>query len=166
MTRATSILGLAVLVAVGLGAGYMGWRAYRSARESACDVCMRPIHVHTKTTAEVGGRREVFCCPTCALAAARQSGEALRFVEFTDYISHDALAPDDAFLVRGSDVNPCIEHDHEMVRDPERMSVPIDYDRCSPSLLAFANRSTAEEFIRNRGGELLRPEDLQEDAAR
>ena len=157
MTRTTSVLGLAVLVTVGLVAGYMGWRVYSSSRESTCNVCMRGIHVHTKTVADVGGRREEFCCPTCALTAARQTGEAVQFVEFTDYITHGAI------LVRGSDVNPCIEHEHEMVRDQERLPVPMDFDRCSPSVLAFGDRPTAEEFVRNHGGELLRLEDLPKD---
>ncbi len=155
-------MGLVVLIALGAGLVYVAWHLTSSTSGTLCQVCQRPVHMETRTVALVGGEREVFCCPTCAVHAAQQVGKELEFVKFTDYATGWPVEPEDAYLVRGSDVNPCLAHEPEMLTDMEKQPAAITFDRCAPSILAFATRETAEAFIKEHGGELLRVQDLLE----
>ena len=62
------------------------------------------------------------------------------------------MLPENAFAVEGSDVVPCVR-DHQML-GPNRQPVPMEYDRCSPSIIAFASEAAAERFVREHGGKL------------
>ena len=146
-------LGAAVMLAVVLGLGYAGWRISRSSEPQVCQACSRPIHAHTRTVGLVGDRRELFCCPACALTAHDQTGRALRIVELTDYETNSPLSPSQAYMVRGSDVNTCAQQ-HGPV-DPDKQPTVLHFDRCSPSLLAFVGRQAAARFAREHGGEVL-----------
>jgi hypothetical protein len=160
LTKTTTAIGLVILVAVAATVSYIGWRMYTANQNSVCQVCQRPVHSHSRTEAEVDDQlQDEFCCPTCAVTAALQSGHQLRFVELTDYISGASLDPEDAFLVRGSDVNPCME-EHSLTHS-DKQAAQMDFDRCSPSILAFGDRKTAEEFVANRGGSLILASDLE-----
>ena len=146
-------LGVASLLVLVLGLGYAGWRIRRSSEPPVCQACSRPVHIHTRTVGMVGDHRELFCCPACALTAHDQTGKAVRIVELTDYETNSALATDRAFLVRGSDVNPCrLQHGP---LDPDKQPTAVQFDRCSPSLLAFGRRDPAERFVKEHGGEVL-----------
>jgi hypothetical protein len=103
-----------------------------------------------RTVAFVGNRRQVFCCPACARSAAAQAHMTIRFESVADYASGRSLRPKDAFGVAGSNVVPCLRQ-HEML-NPDGQPMAMDYDRCSPSILAFASRSTAERFASEHGG--------------
>jgi hypothetical protein len=124
-----------------------------------CRACQRPVHEPTSTVAMVGGKRATFCCPACAISESRQLGQEVRVISLTDFNSDNEISPESAFLVKGSDVNPCSQHAPTPASDKRPMQVA--YDRCSPSLLAFASRSAAEEFARAHGGTIL----LWKDAA-
>ena len=159
LTRTKTIFGLAVILAMIAVVGIFGWRMY-TAGHSVCQVCQRPLHSHSRTVAVVDGDTpETFCCPTCAVTAARQTGERLDLRELIDYISREPLDPRDAFLVRGSDVNPCLEA-HSLMHS-DKQAAHIGFDRCSPSILAFGDRSTAEDFVRTHGGSVIRVENLE-----
>ena len=54
--------------------------------------------------------------------------------------------------VEGSDVIPCVRS-HEML-NRDGQPVPMEFDRCSPSIIAFANRSVAERFAADHGGKV------------
>jgi len=152
--RRGALVGAACLLAVVLGLVYAGWKTWRASEAQICQVCSRPIHSQTRTAGVAGGGREMFCCPACALTAHDQSGNAVRIVELTDYETNSTLDPSQAFLVRGSDVNICARQ-HGPV-DPDKQPTVVHFDRCSPSLLAFARRDAAVRFAREHGGELLR----------
>jgi hypothetical protein len=123
------------------------WRA-SEARE--CAVCRRPVHARTKTIGEFEGKREIFCCPACALTAHRQSGRPVRVLRFTDFETGAPLDPRRAVLVSGSDQNLCMRA-HVMV-DQEKQAHGAHFDRCSPSILAFATGEAAGKFIAVHGG--------------
>lgn len=160
LTRTTTAIGLTVLVAMAAGIGYLGWQMYTTMEHSVCQVCQRPLDSHSRTVAVVDGEtREAFCCPTCAVTAARQTEQRLEIVELTDHVTGASLDPKDAFLVRGSDVNPCMEEHSLTHRD--KQTAFMDFDRCSPSILAFGDRATAVDFVKNHGGLLIRGGDLQ-----
>ena len=138
MKRRRTWVGAAFILAVVLGLGYAGLRTWRSSEAQLCQVCSRPIHSHTRTIGLVGSRRESFCCPACALTTHDQSGRAVKIVELTDYATNSALEPGKAYLVRGSDVNTCAQQ-HGPV-DSDKQPTMVHFDRCAPSLLAFARR--------------------------
>jgi hypothetical protein len=150
MSRAQQILGLGFVLAVAVGLGYAAWRITSPSRVEVCETCGRAIQPNMRTVALLGNRREVFCCPTCALSAAVQLHEPVRFVRLTDYETGRALRPAGAFAVEGSDVIPCVRLHAMLNRDGQ--PVPVHFDRCSPSILAFASRSVAERFAADHGG--------------
>ena len=99
----------------------------------------------------MGQKREVFCCPTCALSAGAQTHEPVRFEQLADYDTGHELPPVDAYAVEGSDLIPCVRSHQMLNRDGQ--PVPMDFDRCSPSIIAFANQTSAERFASEHGGE-------------
>ena len=106
----------------------------------------------------LNGKSEVFCCPTCALTEHLQTGERVRLTELTDFDTQARLAPADAIFVSGSDVNDCVQ-DH-ILMSQEKQANPMDFDRCSPSIIAFAQRREAESFQKLHGGTILSFEEL------
>lgn len=152
MSRTQQVLGLVIVLALALGLGYAGWRMTSHSQAGACEACGRAIHANMRTVAFVGSRREVFCCPTCALSAGVQTHELVRFEQLADYETARPLRPGDAFAVQGSDVIPCVRS-HQMLNTDGQV-VPMDFDRCSPSIIAFASRATAERFAAGHGGKV------------
>jgi hypothetical protein len=151
------------LVAVLAGfAGYGAWQLFEARAQASCQVCRRAIHGGSKTVAIVAGKQEVFCCPACALAQARQSGANLRVLSLSDFSSGQALRPDQAWVVRGSDVSPC--HAPEARLTPDKHPLERAFDRCEPSLLAFASAEAARAFARDHGGAVLPFAELQAEA--
>jgi hypothetical protein len=116
-------------------------------------VCKRDLHKHTRTVAIVDRNREAFCCPTCAFAARTQGRAAVRIVELSDYNTHTPLNPESAVIVRDSDHNPCMQQ-HSMI-DHTKHPQQVTYDRCSPSIIAFASRAAAERFQAQHGGKVI-----------
>jgi hypothetical protein len=153
VNRKGTWFGAVFILAVVAGLGYTGWRISHPSQAQTCQVCDRPIHIHARTVGLVGDRRELFCCPACALTTHGQTGKAVRVVELTDYETHAALSPDRAYLLRGSDVNPCAQSDGPV--GPDKQPTVVHFDRCSPSLLAFATRQSAAGFAKEHGGEVL-----------
>jgi hypothetical protein len=101
----------------------------------------------------VSGRTRLFCCPACALSEHEQEVKPIRVTELTAFLTGAELSPSDAFVVRGSDVNMCART-HELL-DQDKRSADVHYDRCAPSMLAFAQRDEAVRFAREHGGEVL-----------
>jgi hypothetical protein len=106
-----------------------------------------------RTIAIVNGKAKVFCCPACALSEHEQEGKPIRVTELTSYLTGEKLTPAEAFIVKGSDVNMCA-HTAALV-DDEKRPADLHYDRCSPSMLAFKQRSEAVDFVRQHGGQVL-----------
>jgi hypothetical protein len=107
-----------------------------------------------KTVALLDGDREVYCCPACALSEHQQSGKQVQVLELTDFSTNQPVNPDSGFIVRNSDVNPCLQH-HPAVGEN---SQPLEarFDRCSPSVLAFQDQRSAAAFARQHGGQVLK----------
>lgn len=150
--RGRQWIGVFVAVAIALGLGYVAWSTYRTSATEQCYACQRPLHQHMRTTAVVNGRARVFCCPACALSEHEQEGKPIRITELTDFATGAALAPDNAYIVKGSDVNMCATA-HEIVGADKR-AAHVQYDRCAPSMLAFGRQSDAVRFAREHGGEV------------
>jgi hypothetical protein len=154
--RSLTLLAGAVLVLGGLG--YSAWR-YVAAREShICKACTRTVHEHSQVLALVDGKRGAYCCPACALSEHLQSGRPVEVIELTDHLTGRKLEPAAAFVVRSSDINPCLQHQPAVT--PDKQPLHAHFDRCSPSILAFVSGAAAREFSRQHGGQVLRFADL------
>ena len=157
MDRKTG-LGFALLLGLGFLLAYAGWSTRPSSSPLTCQACDRPLHAGSRTVGLVDGKREVFCCPACALTAHRQNGKPVKLVSLTDYKTDTEITPGNAYIVEGSDLNLCV-HQH-MLMDNQKQPLPLEFDRCSPSMIAFANRQEAERFLAQHGGTLLPFQDL------
>jgi len=153
-----SLIALLFAVLV-LGAlGYSGWRYVAERETHSCKACSRPVHEHSRTVALVDGKRTSYCCPACALSERLQSGKPVEVIELTDHLSGRKLQPAGAFVVRNSDVNPCLQHQPAV--SPDQQPMYSQFDRCSPSILVFASRTVAEGFSQQHGGQVLPFSDL------
>ena len=153
MKRVTEkIVLLALLVAVG-GLIYTAWQWREGSRSDSCRVCQRHLHAGSQVVALKQGRKEAFCCPTCAVTLGSQAGQAVTVVELTDFETGSRIAPDAAYVVQGSDINLCLQH--PMLTDSQKQPASMQFDRCSPSVLAFSSQEAAEAFRQEHGGRLL-----------
>lgn len=145
---------LGALVVVLLAAvGYAGWRLVEQRDQRLCHACQRPIHPVAATTARVDGKIAHFCCPACALSEHRQSARRIDITSLTDYPTALRLSPANAYLVRGSDAHPCTHG--QTTRGEYDRPLQVTFDRCWPSLVAFASRARAVAFARQHGGDVL-----------
>ncbi len=153
MGRARQFALIALVAVIALAVGYAGRRVYLRTQPEQCYACQRPIHAHSRTVALAKGASRLFCCPACALSEQSQEGKAVRVTELTAFTSGAKLSPNNAYVVKGSDVNMCA-HAHEIV-DANKRASGIHYDRCAPSLIAFAQEREAIQFSREHGGTVL-----------
>ena len=158
MTSRATKGGVVILIALAGGLGYAGWRMLTPSGQQVCDACNRPIHAQSRTVGEVDGREEVFCCPTCALTAHHQSAKKIRIVQLTDFDTDRPLVPDDAYVVEGSTLNLCLQH--QPLADRDKQPVQMAFDRCSPSIYTFSSEADADHFAREHGGTVRRFREL------
>jgi hypothetical protein len=148
------ILACIVGVLVLAGIGYGAWHYVTERSAQFCRACLRPVHAHMKTVAMIDGKRANYCCPACAMSEHQQSGKPVDIVELTDYLDGKTLKPKDSFVVRNSDLNPCLDH-HPAVGENSQ-PLQAHYDRCAPSILAFADRDSAMAFAGKHGGQVMK----------
>ena len=158
-TLFAALIGLGLVGATIVGGLYV-WRVQRPA---FCQLSGRPIHGNMHVLVQANGKKLHACCPRCPLTLAAQEGKRVRLLEVTDYVTGRALAPSEAYFVDGSRVEVCTAP--RLKLDETRTAYVRLFDRCSPSLLAFAREDQARDFIANSGGSLKRLEDLRREAA-
>lgn len=152
---ARQILAAAVILALAVGLAYYFWPA----QEQLCPVCQRPIHRATSYYVTLGNGKTVeLCCPRCGLRFQEDGGD-VRSVKVTDYESGKQLDPDKAVYVEGSSVHPCCTQE-EIMKDQAGMEYERTWDRCLPSVIAFASKEAARRFQTQNGGELRTHEQL------
>ena len=139
-----------------LAAGVVTW--LRQPLSAGCTICQRPIHANTHVVALVDGRQIEACCPRCVLTVREQDGKDARLLQVSDYLTARPLRPAAAYYVEGSAVEVCSS---PRLRSYARRTVfERRFDRCAPSLLAFAKEEQARAFMAENGGALKRLEDL------
>ena len=158
MSPKSASLSLVLLFGVAIAVGYAGWTIYRENRTEFCEFSGRPIHPQTKTVVLMDGEKKTLCCPACVLTARAQTGKTIQFIELTDFETGKTLAPEDAYVVRGSRVNLCVTQ--HMLMEETKQAAPMDFDRCMPSLVAFARREAADHFLQENGGTLISFQEL------
>ncbi len=158
MQARTWMSSVALILCV-LGLAYAGWRSVQRTEAGNCYVCNRPVHAHSKTVALVNGHPKTFCCPACALSEHGQEGKPVTLTRLTEYLTGKELAPDQAYIVRGSDVNPCVQN--EGLVDADKQPAALHFDRCRPGMLSFARLDEAARFAREHGGQVLAFKELR-----
>ena len=151
-----------IAVAVILGAALGDWYALRGRPPAFCEVSGRPIHANMLAVVRVNGEKLYTCCPRCPLTLVRQAHAQVKLLEVTDYPSGRRLKARDAYFVDGSMVEMCSAP--RMISDESRTPYVRLFDRCSPSLLAFASEAEARAFVAHNGGKLARVDDLMREA--
>jgi hypothetical protein len=145
----------AIILALTGGLGYYFWPA----QETLCPVCQRPIHKATSYYVTLGdGRTVELCCPRCGLRF-QQNGGDVRSVRVTDFDSGKLLNPEAAIYVEGSSVHPCCTQ-KEILKDHAGTEYERTWDRCLPSVIAFASKQAALKFQSEQGGELRTHEEI------
>jgi len=99
------------------------------------------------------GRTVETCCPRCGLHYLEANHVAARKLEATDFATGRWIDAEQAIYVSASDVHPCATSENRL--DPQGCCLTKAYDRCLPSLVAFAEKDQAEAFQKNHGGQLV-----------
>jgi len=156
------IFAATVLVAMVTGAVIGAWYVLRQQAPAFCEISGRPIHGNMYTMVRVNGETLHSCCARCPLTLARQAGKEVRLLEVTEFSTGQRLRADDAYFVEGSQVHMC--SGPRIRRDETRTPLVELFDRCEPSLVAFAGEQEARDFIAENGGTLVRLDDLMREA--
>jgi len=153
---AVRILLISMMLAVAGSAGY--YFLFVNA-ERSCAVCHRPLHPETFYRIHLkGGESEDVCCPRCGLRFQRDRKDVAS-TEVADFFHGRRLDAQKAFYVEGSSVHLCCGEPAPR-RDATGGQFVLTWDRCLPSLVAFATREEAEGFRRQHGGTVKTYADL------
>jgi len=150
----------AALIAIG-GLSYLYVRA-RQAEAPQCNVCRRPIPLQTAFAVLVGRREVWYCCPRCWVSAQRAGKSDYRRPMATDYTSREMFPAERCIYVEGSDLMPCCAPD--MTIGNAGVPAVQCFDRCFPSVVAFASPEEALRFSKEHGGAILSFQTLADEA--
>jgi len=164
--KGRNILPVVLVVVVGLTVAVAAPRLrqwWMAPPHGYCPICQRHEHGDSLVKLQVKGEGEIgACCLGCALSYARQTSKPVTILSVTNHETGKPLPPDTATFVVGSDVSPCT-HDAQQLR-LEGEAVPVQWDRCLPSILAFASRASADAFHAQHGGRLRSFQELTQQA--
>jgi hypothetical protein len=138
--------------------GYFVWTGKIAGGKPVCEVCKRVIHTETSfKIVRADGSMQATCCPRCGLAAVIQNGG--RALEAVDFTSKRRIGAAEAIYLEGSDIMECCSETG--FRSDEGAYQKLTYDRCMPSLLAFARREDAEVVRQKHGGRIINFEEAR-----
>ena len=141
---------VALIVVIAGALLYLGWTTLNPSSGATCSVCARPVHLAARVDGVAGDDSLTFCCAACALRSREQDAPPLEVTRVFDYVSGQGLDPSQATVVVGSDINLCMR-EHVLMDDRKEAS-ELHYDRCAPSVLAFASQQAADRFRTEHGG--------------
>jgi hypothetical protein len=120
----------------------------------SCAVCARAecSNLAFRITLEDGTMVET-CCPRCGLHYLEREKRTAAKMTVRDFDTAATLDAGAAVYVVGSDVTPCrTMHAGGPPKDDRGCCLESTWDRCVPSVLAFATPSRAAAFVRAHGG--------------
>lgn len=150
----------AVLLAAVGAAAALGLAAVllRGGKGSECELCLRPVHEPTAFSVEVGGREVWACCARCGLSIHREGeGRTARAVA-TDFPTGRRVPAESCVYVEGSDLAPCCSPETIVVG--AKVACGKCFDRCYPSVIAFADPKEALAYAKEHGGTIVSFETL------
>lgn len=132
-----------------------------------CALSGRPIRPGMGAVVRIEGKDAPVkaCCLRCAVNYARETGKKLRVLSVTDYVSRKQVSPGTAFYLSGSGLAPCAGPRIDTPATRRESSTQV-WDRCMPSVVAFANHEDAlrvqeaEDGTLQTFGELVEGTDL------
>lgn len=160
-TRAlfAALIGLTFVLGTVVGA----WYVWRGRTPAFCEIDARPIHGNMHTLVRVDGKRLHACCARCGLTLASQAHRQIEILEVTDYVSGRPLPAAEAYFVEGSQIEVC---SGPRLNRKEGLTPYVRlFDRCAPSLLAFARQEEARAFAAEYGGTIKHLDALMREAA-
>jgi nitrous oxide reductase accessory protein NosL len=118
-----------------------------------CAVCQRDEckAMAFRVTLENGKTVET-CCPRCGMHYVEAMKQPARSLEATDFTTGHWVDATKATFVSGSDMKGCAMPAAQ--RDAQGCCMYMAYDRCLPSLVAFADKPAAMEFQKQHGGDV------------
>jgi len=145
-----SLASIGVITTLGL------WAYLSVSRPAAdlCRVCERGLHQGMTYRLELAGGTEDACCPRCGMHYQIEHPGTANKVWATDVNTGRFIAAESAVYVEGGDIAHCTMHSTPVERQPQGVAVR-DFDRCLPSLVAFASREEAETYRNEHGGDVL-----------
>lgn len=151
--RESLITGVA-LAAIAL-VSVLAYRHEVRPEEEFCKLCSRPLHAAVTYELDLkDGTHERTCCPRCAMHYQVSRPEWVDRGWATDLGSGKKIAADSAFYVEGGDVEYCTVGKHLVRKEPASVA-ERDFDRCLPTLVAFATRDEAEAYRSQHGGRVV-----------
>ena len=145
------LIGAVALAAV-LGAAFV-WVKARRDDPPLCDTCRRPVMSETAFSAVVDGREVGYCCPRCWVTSLHTQRGRHERPTATDYVSQKRLPAEQCVFVEGSAVAPCCAP--QMTRGKDGLPAVQCFDRCVPSVVAFASPKDALQFSKEHGGVIV-----------
>jgi hypothetical protein len=161
-SKTGAFVGVAVICVAAL-LGYLVWAGKIAGGKPVCEVCKRIIHTETSfKIVRADGSMQATCCPRCGLAAVIQNGG--RALEAVDFSSKKPIGAAEAIYLEGSEIMECCSTTG--FRSDEGAYQDMGYDRCMPSLLAFARREDADMVRQKHGGRIIGFEEARQSVAR
>ncbi|HEX5412807.1 MAG TPA: hypothetical protein VFZ27_13235 [Terriglobia bacterium] len=151
-----SRLSIAVLIVpIVAGAGWLIHREVNPKQTAACEICGRGIMKQVEFRIETDHGAIDACCPACAMHhIINNPGEARKELA-TDFNSGREIPARSAYYDMGGDVQYCTRHDPAIQRLPGHGVEMRVYDRCLPTLVAFASKNDAEAYRQRHGGRVV-----------
>jgi hypothetical protein len=129
------------------------WEARRE--PALCQICGRQISKQTEfRMTKADGVMLDACCARCAMHYMLDHPGTVKDAWATDYTSGRKIVAASAYYDEGGNVQYCTVHAPRVEREPEGMRVRT-YDRCLPTLVAFATRDDAAAYQHEHGGRVL-----------
>jgi hypothetical protein len=160
---ANKISGLLVSVVIVVAIGLGGLWLLRRTEPGMCPICYRHIHHEAQVVMKMEGRDQRVCCVNCARTVGWQAGRRVSLIEVYDFATGRPLQPESAYYVEGSEVIFC-EVAGPLVGQ-SKQPYERTFDRCEPSVFAFARLEDAREFVTQHGGQLMGIEQVMREGA-
>lgn len=157
-----TFVGLGVICLAAL-LGYFVWAGRIAGGKPVCEVCKRLIHAEISfRIVRSNGSMGTVCCPRCGLTAVMKNGG--RVLDAVDFTTKKRIGAAEAVYLEGSDIMECCTSTG--FRSDEGAYREMEYDRCMPSLLAFARREEAEMVRQKHGGNIINFEEARQSVVR
>jgi hypothetical protein len=137
---------------VGISVAAYRWEARQG--PAICQICGRDIPEQTAYRLQTSEGTIRACCPSCAMHYMLHHPNTVRQAWASDFVSGRMIPAGTAYYDEGGDVQYCTASNAPIEREPQGIRVRV-YDRCLPTLVAFASRDEAESYRRKHGGRIL-----------
>ena len=152
-----------VLICLAALFGYFVWDGKIAGGKPVCEVCKRLLQPETSFRILcTDGTMKSVCCPRCGLAWVIQNGG--QAFDAIDFATKKRIEAAKATYLEGSDIMECCTNTG--FRSDEGAYRKMEYDRCMPSLIAFARPEDAERIRQRHGGNIINFEEARQSVAR